>query len=291
MTASAAAWIAEARRRFTEAGLADPAVDARVLIAGLLDLTATDLMVSRDRPVTEVQEERIREAIERRIAREPVHRILGHRGFYGIELDLSAETLEPRPDTELLVDRTLPHLKRIIAEKGTARVLDLGTGTGAICLALLHECPEASGVGCDISADALATARKNARKNGLSDRFEAISSSWFENVEGLYDVIVSNPPYIRTSIISTLDPEVRDFDPPAALDGGADGLDAYRAIAAGAKQFLQARGVVGVEIGYDQKDPVTAIFFSHGFDLLEAAKDFGHNDRVLMFASGGCAMN
>lgn len=284
MTATASAWVAEARRRFAEAGLADPAIDARVLVAGLLDLTTTGLMLKGDGPVTPDQEDRIRAAIDRRIAREPVHRILGHRAFYGIELDLSAGSLEPRADTELLVDRILPHLERIVAEKGAARILDLGTGTGAICLALLHECPRATGVGCDISADAVATAVENARKNGLSGRFDAVSSSWFDNIEGVFDVIVSNPPYIASSVILTLDPEVKDYDPPAALDGGADGLDAYRAIAAGAKQFLQTRGVVGVEIGYDQKDPVTAIFLSHGFDLLEAAKDFGHNDRVLLFA-------
>lgn len=286
MTASVSAWIAEAVRRFEEAGLADPAVDARVLVAGLLALTTTDLMLRGDRPVTAEQEERIRAAIERRLSREPVHRILGHRGFYGIDLSLSAGTLEPRPDTELLVDRVLPHLERFVLEKGAARILDLGTGTGAICLALLHECPQAFGVGGDISVDALATAVENARKNGLSDRFEAVLSSWFENIDGIFDVIVSNPPYIASMIIPTLDPEVKDFDPPAALDGGTDGLDAYRAIAASAQQFLQTRGLVGVEIGYDQKDPVTAIFLSHGFDLLEAAQDFGHNDRVLLFACG-----
>ncbi|MDI7864247.1 peptide chain release factor N(5)-glutamine methyltransferase [Rhizobiaceae bacterium n13] len=283
MQETASAYVREARRRFQEAGIADAAFDARVLVAGILEFSGADLVLRGDDPVPGDVSARIKAAIERRLAREPVHRILGRRDFYGLELGLSSGTLEPRPDTELLVDRVLPHLKAIVSEKGSARVLDLGTGTGAICLALLHECPQATGVGADISADALSTARANAEKNGLGGRFEGVQSSWFEKIDGLYDVIVSNPPYIVTSVIETLEPEVRDFDPPAALDGGTDGLDAYRAIAAGAKQYLHSQGLVGLEIGYDQKDPVTAIFLSQGFNLLEEAKDLGGNDRVLLF--------
>src|SRR4029453_16197451 len=126
-----------------------------------------------------------------------------------------------------------------------------GTGTGAICLALLSECPDASGVGSDISADALLTARSNAERNGLQDRFQVVQSSWFENIQGSFHAIVSNPPYIASNVIHDLAPEVTKFDPAAALDGGPDGLDAYKAIAKDAARFIRPDGVVGLEIGYD----------------------------------------
>ena len=212
-----------------------------------------------------------------------MHRILGHREFHGLDLLLSKETLEPRPDTEVLVDTLLPALKEAVSRKGSARILDLGTGTGAICLVLLKECAQASGIGSDISADALETAAKNAARNGLDSRFETIRSNWFEKISGRFDIIVSNPPYIRTDIVATLDPEVRNHDPMAALDGGQDGLAPYRLIAADAGRFLVENGTVGVEIGFDQRLDVSAIFASHGFSLLDAVKDYGGNDRVLTF--------
>ncbi|MGU4174294.1 HemK/PrmC family methyltransferase, partial [Pseudomonas aeruginosa] len=159
----------------------------------------------------------------------------------------------------------------------------MGTGTGAICLALLKECPEATGIGSDISADALETAARNAARNDLGARFEAIRSDWFEKISGRFDIIVSNPPYIRTDIVATLGQEVRIHDPMAALDGGQDGLAPYRLIAADAGRFLVENGIVGVEIGFDQRLDVSAIFASHGFSLLDAVKDYGGNDRVLTF--------
>jgi release factor glutamine methyltransferase len=227
---------------------------------------------------------RIEAAVERRLAHEPVHRILGEREFYGLPLSLSAETLEPRPDTEILVDTMLPYLRNLAAGGANLHILDMGTGTGAICLALLSECPEASGVGSDISADALKTAQSNAERNGLQDRFKAVQSSWFEDIHGTFHAIVSNPPYIATSVVDTLAPEVTKFDPAAALDGGRDGLDAYRSIARDAARFMQPHGVVGLEIGYDQRIEVTGIFEAEGFKCLESVKDYGQNDRVLVFS-------
>ncbi|WP_160011779.1 peptide chain release factor N(5)-glutamine methyltransferase [Rhizobium sp. 18055] len=276
--------LAEARRRFTEGGIDDPAADARVLIAGLLDLTTTEMLTRGGDPVDVEDAARIEAAIERRLAHEPVHRILGEREFYGLPLSLSAETLEPRPDTEILVDTMLPYLRDLATRDGHIHILDMGTGTGAICLALLSECPEASGVGSDISADALRTAQSNARRNGLQDRFEAIQSNWFEDIHGSFHAIVSNPPYIATSVVDTLAPEVTKFDPAAALDGGSDGLDAYRSIARDAARFMQPDGVIGVEIGYDQQADVTGVFATAGFKCLESVKDYGQNDRVLVFA-------
>ena len=234
-------------------------------------------MVALDRVET------ARAAIARRLNHEPVHRILGEREFYGLPLKLSPATLEPRPDTEILVDTALPYARRLVEEHGNIHILDLGTGTGAICLALLHQCPQATGVGSDISSEALETAQANAVRNGLAARFETVQGSWFEAIHGRFHVIVSNPPYIESSVISTLAPEVKNFDPPAALDGGLDGLDAYRAIAKDAARFLHRDGIVGVEIGYNQRKTVTSVFEGAGFFLIEAVRDYGHNDRTLVF--------
>ncbi|AQS64014.1 Release factor glutamine methyltransferase [Rhizobium rhizogenes] len=275
--------LAAARKRLQAAGVSDPFLDARLLIAEIIGFSLTDFVMKPDHPVTCEEQARIAAMVERRAGGEPVHRILGHREFHGLDLLLSKETLEPRPDTEVLVDTVLPALKQAVSQKGSARVLDLGTGTGAICLALLKECPGATGIGSDISADALETAAKNASRNGLETRFEIRQSDWFEKISGRFDIIVSNPPYIRSDIVTTLDREVRHHDPMAALDGGQDGLAPYRLIAADAGRFLVENGIVGVEIGFDQRLDVSAIFASHGFSLLDAVKDYGGNDRVLIF--------
>ncbi|MBO9656278.1 MAG: peptide chain release factor N(5)-glutamine methyltransferase [Agrobacterium tumefaciens] len=275
--------LAAARKRLQAAGIDDPLLDARLLIAEVVDFSLTDFVMKSERPVTSEENARIAAMIERRASGEPVHRILGHREFHGLDLLLSKETLEPRPDTEVLVDTLLPALKKVVLARGGARILDMGTGTGAVALALLKECPDATGIGSDISADALETAARNAVRNGLAGRFETIRSDWFEKISGRFDIIVSNPPYIRTDIVATLDQEVRNHDPMAALDGGQDGLAPYRLIAADAGRFLVENGIVGVEIGFDQRLDVSAIFASHGFSLLDAVKDYGGNDRVLTF--------
>lgn len=284
MNHTVADMLAEARGRFTEAGIVDPATDARLLVAGLLKLSPTELLTRSAEKLSPEQAETIFQALERRVGHEPVHRILGEREFYGLPLRLSAETLEPRPDTEILVDTVLAYLKDLAKAEERVHILDLGTGTGAICLALLSECPEASGIGSDISADALRTARSNAERNGLQDRFQAAQSRWFENIRGSFHAIVSNPPYIASNVIHDLAPEVTKFDPAAALDGGPDGLDAYKAIAKDAARFMRPDAVVGLEIGYDQRNDVTAIFEAKGFKCLKSVKDYGQNDRVLVFA-------
>ncbi|MET0747505.1 MAG: peptide chain release factor N(5)-glutamine methyltransferase [Rhizobium sp.] len=278
---------AAARDRFAAAGLDDPAADARVLVAGLFDLSFTEIVTRSHETVNVDKIARLDNAVARRLNHEPVHRILGEREFYGLPLSLSSATLEPRPDTEILVDTMLPHLRRLVAAHGSIDILDMGTGTGAICLALLQECPQATGLASDISAEALATATANAARNGLSDRFQTLQGSWFAPISGRFHAIVSNPPYIESGVMATLSADVRDFDPAVALDGGEDGLDAYRAIAAEAAQFLQDDGVLGLEIGYDQRLTVTALFEASGFRLIEAARDYGHNDRALIFAKSG----
>jgi len=278
-----AATVADARTQFAAAGLPDAAIEARLLLGGLLGLSSTEVFTGGERVLTGGELALIEKAVARRLKREPVHRILGSREFHGMDLLISRETLEPRPDTEILVESLLPHVGQIVAAKGAARLLDLGTGTGAIILALLKESPDASGIGSDISEDALNTATQNAERLGLAKRFDTVRSHWFDAIAGRFDIIVSNPPYIRSDVIPALEPEVRDFDPPAALDGGPDGLDAYRAIAAGAGDFLEKDGMIGVEIGFDQKDTVTTIFRDAGFKLAQARRYYGDNDRVLLF--------
>ncbi|WP_373413657.1 peptide chain release factor N(5)-glutamine methyltransferase [Ensifer aridi] len=275
--------LAESRDKLKAAGIEAAALDARHLVSGLLGLSRAALVTRGGEPVGEADAARIRAAIERRAAHEPVHRILGEREFFGLNLKLSKDTLEPRPDSETLVDCLIPHVRRIAARKGSCRIIDLGTGTGAICLALLNAVLDARGLGTDISDNALQTARENARRNGLAERFETLRSNWFEAVEGRFDVIVSNPPYIRSSVIAELDPEVKYHDPVAALDGGDEGLDAYRAIALHASRHLETDGLLGLEIGFDQKQAVTALFEAQGFRLLSGVKDLGGNDRVLVF--------
>ena len=277
----------EIRSRFAGAKLDDPALDARTLVAGLLGVSKTELLMRTDETVEPQQRAMIEQAVQRRLAHEPVHRILGERAFYGLSLKLSPDTLEPRPDTEILVDTVLPYAHRLVTAHGNIHILDIGTGTGAICLALLQECPDALGTGSDISAGALKIAEENAEKNGLERRFRSLQSNWFETIQDQFHVIVSNPPYIASSVISNLAPEVKNFDPSRALDGGIDGLDAYRSIAKDAARFLHRDGIVGLEIGYDQRAAVTAIFEASHFHLLEAVRDYGQNDRVLVFACNG----
>lgn len=280
--ATLGALLRDARTAFQDAGIADAAQDARRLVE---ELTGTSRAESIASPARTVEADRCRavaEAVARRLGGEPVHRILGHREFYGLDLELSPTTLEPRPDTEVLVDRVLPRLRETMRERGRCRILDLGTGTGAIALALLEQVPGATAVGVDVDAQAVATARLNAARNALSDRFQAHVSDWFSDVTGRFHAIVSNPPYIRTSEMASLPAEVRLFDPPRALDGGVDGLDAYRAIARGAAARLEPDGIVAVEIGSSQRESATQVFEAHGFELIETAKDLAGRDRVLV---------
>jgi len=273
-----------AQSRLAAAGLAAPGLDARLIVEHISGTSATDRIARPERPVDEAVAGAVEAALRRRIGGEPVHRILGFREFYGLRLALSAGTLEPRPDTEILVDALLPMARRAAARQGSLWLLDLGTGSGAIALALVAEVPEAFATGVDISEDALATARENARMLGLAGRFAALRSDWFEKISGRYHAIVSNPPYIPSIELSTLPDEVRNFDPARALDGGADGLDAYRVIANGAGAHLEPGGVVAVEIGASQKSEVEGLFVAAGYGLRDARRDLAGHDRVLVFS-------
>lgn len=276
--------VLRAARRRLAAICEDPSQEVRILAEWAFGLSRLELITREREPVEPHRLAMFQAAIARREKGEPVHRIIGSRPFRGLHLSLSRDTLEPRPDTETLVDLVLS----LLAERGglgrLLSILDLGTGTGAIGLALLAELPNATTTLTDISADALQTAANNASANGLMDRVCFHRSNWFDGVEGRFDLVVSNPPYIPTGTIATLDVEVRDHDPLAALDGGPDGLAPYRMIAAAAQSHLQDDAIIAVEIGHDQARSVTAIFEVAGFRLIELRQDLGGRDRALAFA-------
>lgn len=219
----------------------------------------------------------VADLIQRRMSGESVARIIGEKEFYGLAFGLNMATLEPRPDTELLVDLALQALP------ANGRLLDMGTGTGCIPISILANRPDARGLATDLEPEALAMARQNAERHGVHWRLDFAQGDWFGALdEGeRFDFILSNPPYIASAIIDTLAPEVKAFDPLLALDGGPDGLAPYRIIAAQAATFLKPGGQVLVEIGYDQGEPVAALFAGHGFANIGVHKDLNGLDRVI----------
>jgi len=277
------ALLSDSRAVLKDAGLEDPALEARILVEHFTGTTRVQALSNPKLAIDPEVADRLKAAVERRRSGEPVYRIVGCRAFYGLELDMSPATLEPRQDTEALVDEMVGFVRDVAKRRGTCRVLDLGTGTGAIALALLSHASAATAVGVDVSEEALSTARANAEKCGVGARFKVVHSDWLDKVEGVFDVIVSNPPYIPSGLIANLDPEVRDFDPHAALDGGEDGLDAYRVLAEEAGTHLAPEGRIAVEIGSDQRLDVATIFARQGYKLLAERKDLGGRDRVLVF--------
>lgn len=278
--------LGEARTAFRVGGLATADLDARLLVGGLLEVTTTALLTRADAPVSDRDAAQVRSAIEERLNGRPVHRILGFREFYGQRLNLSPETLEPRPDTEILVEAALPHVHAFIAATGECSIADLGIGTGAIGLALLAEAPGSTCLGIDCSAEAVDTALANAAALGLEARYRAKQGDWLIGVDERFEIIVSNPPYIVSSEIDRLSIEVRLHDPRAALDGGGDGLDAYRAIAGQVEGHLKPGGKVLVEIGEGQSSDVTAIFAAAGYKLASSFADLSKIERVLVFNHG-----
>lgn len=277
-----------ARKRLALAGVDTPDLDAQLLVEYITNTTRVDLISRPELLIDGESAQKLDWVLQRRIAGEPVHRIIGMREFYGLPFRLSRETLEPRPDTESLVELVTPFIEKLINGYGPIDVLDMGTGTGAIIITLLHKFEKMRGIGVDKSTDALATARINAAINGVSNRFAALKSDWLTNVSGKFHLIISNPPYIPRQEIATLSPEVRDYDPVAALDGGIDGLDFYRELAKGGAEFLYKDGVIAVEIGANQFDDVSLIFGQAGFNLLNSASDLGGHRRALVFTIGRC---
>lgn len=260
-------------------GHATPALDARLLLQAAAGLTREAMIADPDRPVAADAAARFRTFIDRRLKGEPVSRILGDREFYGRVFTVTPATLDPRPDTETLIDAALT----VMPVDRPCRFIDLGTGTGAIALTLLAERPLVEAVLTDISPQALAVARANAERLGVMARASFIEASWFAGIEGQFDLILSNPPYIPTAILPTLAPDVQDFDPRSALDGGPDGLGPYREIAARALSFLAPQGRVIVEIGEGQALEIEDIFKAFRLVPESRWKDLAGHVRCLGF--------
>ncbi|WP_235919410.1 peptide chain release factor N(5)-glutamine methyltransferase [Aureimonas psammosilenae] len=275
--------LSDARRRFAEAGLETPDLDARILVADALGLDRAALFLREREPVDAATRALVDARIERRLAGEPVYRILGRRSFFDHEFRLSPATLEPRPDTEALVELCRAPIAERIEREGRCVLVDVGTGTGAIAVSLLALFPEAHAIATDISAEALETAAMNAREAGVGERFRPVLCDHLAGVEEPVGLIVSNPPYIPTAEIAALSREVRDHDPILALDGGADGLQSYRRIAKDSGRVLATDGEIALEIGAGQGADVENIFAAQGFELIRRASDLGGVERALLF--------
>jgi release factor glutamine methyltransferase len=270
--------------RFAAAGLDSPELDARMLVGAVVNLNLTALITLGDRGLAADDATRLETLAQRRLAGEPVARILGMKEFWGLPLRLSAETLVPRPDTETVVEAVLDHVRVTESTDRPLRIADLGTGSGAILLALLSELPHAYGIGTDISEAALRTARTNAAALGLGGRTAFVASSYSAALAGPLDLIVSNPPYIASRDIANLAVEVRRHDPARALDGGPDGLDAYRALIPQAAGLLRPGGAVVVEVGQGQARDVEALMTKAGFtaDLTSIRADMAGISRTVL---------
>lgn len=267
---------------FKLAGIDEAIVDARALIGHALNLRRVQLLSHADRILETREINAISALAARRLKHEPVSRILGHRGFWDLDLYVSPDVLVPRPETETVVEAALDIVLRSGTRQEKLRILDIGTGTGALLLALLQELPNAAGIGTDLSEAAAAVARGNADRNKLSRRADFVVCNMADGVEGPFDLVVSNPPYIPHAEIATLMPEVRDYDPLLALDGGTDGLDAYRAIARDAARLLAPRAHLIVELGIGQESAVAALFLQSGLKVSPARADLAGIPRALM---------
>jgi release factor glutamine methyltransferase len=271
------AWTS-ARDRLKAAKLDSPVIDARLLVEAAADATRMDILTDPHRPLTDQQAATLEAYLSRRERREPVGRILGRQGFWKIMVKVTPDVLSPRSDTETVVDVAL----KAFTEGQPFQVLDLGVGSGAIMLAILAERPAARGLGVDVSEEALAVARENAANLGLAGRAAFLRGDWAAGLEpGSFDLVVSNPPYIPSNDIEGLDPEVRDHEPRMALDGGPDGLDAYRVLAPQVLAMLKPQGLFAVEIGYDQSKAVEALFRDAGAVEVRTVQDLAGRDRVV----------
>lgn len=264
--------------RLLEAGIDEAEIEARHLLSHVLapaSLAAAlaDPALSSWQKIT-----RLADLATARLSRKPLSQILGSQPFWTLQLSVTPDVLTPRSDTETLVERVLAE-----GPDGEARVLDLGTGSGAILLALLAERPRWSGLGVDLSAAALEVATCNAIRCGLDSRAAFRAARWGEGLEDHgFDVLVSNPPYIVRKVLAGLEPEVRDHEPDLALDGGEDGLDAYREIASDLARLLKPGGLFAFEIGYDQGDPVSTLMQQAGGVDVTCCADLAGNDRVVL---------
>ncbi len=271
---TAAKAMAAATARLRAAGVNDPARDARVLLAHAARIEASRVTLIAPEELSPDIAERYEQLVSLRAIRVPVSHLLGEREFYGRNFRVSRDVLDPRPETETLIEAAL--------SEPFDHVLDLGVGSGCILVTLLAERASATGLGADLSEAACLQASANAVQHNVQDRAEIVRSDWFERIEGQFDLIVSNPPYIALSEMQNLSPEVREHEPRMALTDEGDGLDAYRRIAAGAPDFLMAGGRLLVEIGPTQAKDVSALFDAAGLSDIRVIPDLDGRDRVVL---------
>ena len=265
-----------------KAGVESPTEDVKILLAYVLGIKRQEVFLYLDKPfsLSEEQMNAFSDYIGQRAQRKPVSRILGNRGFWSLDFVLNEDTLDPRPDSETLVSAVLENTN----PDDEFKILDLGTGTGCLLLSILAERSKAEAVGIDISAKAVQAAAVNAEKNGLSERVSFICADWNEFAtlkKEKFDVVISNPPYIPHNDISSLEDEVKKYDPLRALDGGDDGLDCYRQIADILQLLLKENGDFYCEIGLGQADDVKSIFSAYDMEIIKIYKDLSNIDRVL----------
>jgi len=269
------------RGYFEDAGIVQPRLEAEILLAHALDVDRLHLYLAPDKPLTRDERTRYRGIVKQRHAGTPLQHVIGEVCFYGLRFRVDRETLIPRAETEELLDQVIKRAPR----DRDIRCLDLGTGTGVLAVCMARYLPKAHVIAVDISPDAIGVAQQNAALNDVEDRIEFIESDWFKSVEGTFDFVASNPPYVRTDQLADLPKEVRDHEPAIALDGGSDGLDKVRAIAAQLPSRLRPEGTILMEIGQDQGERVQQILTDVGLVDVCIEQDMAGKDR---FVVGRC---
>lgn len=259
--------------KLRECGISDPIRDARLLLADCLELRTQNLNLLNDSYISEIKISKFWRMIKERCKRKPVSKILGYRSFWGRDFEINENVLDPRGDTETLIE--------LILDCKFENMLELGTGSGAIAITVLAERPEVTCVATDISEYALKTASTNSKRHGVERRLKLLHSNWFEKISGSFDVIVSNPPYISSEEYAQLSAEVVKYDPKISLTLGGDGLEAYREILSRALEKLSKNGHIFLEIGYTQANAVGHLFREAGFQQIKVHKDLGSRDRVI----------
>lgn len=270
-------------------GVGMSALEARYILCEAAEISHSSLLTHGDEPLNAAAEARLAAMLTRRLNHEPLARVLGHAEFWGMDLRVNPHVLDPRGDSETLIRAAMELLGS--RKEQHLKILDLGTGSGALLCALLRECPAAFGVGADLSEQAARTARLNAARVGVNNRAAFMVGHWAEALSGPFDIVISNPPYIRAADIAGLDPSVRDYDPHLALDGGPDGLQPYRDISAALVRLLAPEGWAVFESGYDQAEDIRTIMAQAGLKNLRIFHDYAGHDRAVTGQPGdgaGC---
>jgi release factor glutamine methyltransferase len=270
-----------AKELLSLAAIETPILDARILLGFVLGAPEERFYGLEDKFLDEIELNSYEKIIQRRCEREPVSRILGQRGFWNLTLKLNSWSLDPRPDSETLIEAITKHVPN---KNSRLNIIDLGTGTGCLLLAALKELPNSFGVGVDISDDCIKIAKENAHYNNLSNRTTFLTSDWTKKITDKFDIILCNPPYIKETEIKDLEPEVKSFDPYMALNGGPDGLSCYKAIANQFPQILTTKGLIFLELGHKQKLSVIKIMKTEGLQTLHIEKDLGDKERCLVLS-------